>query len=611
MNKVYSIISALFLLCWTSCTDNADNPTSASGDRIVVFSLSMPEDERPQTRAQLVEKDFRNYSVKWKYGDVITLFFEFNNKFYTSEGKVISMSSSGKTAKFSAQIPDEVNEFGVYRVYGVSGKGGRILSNNPQVYVSLFRTTPDDFNVPVWFSAVVTKKWPDNIVCSHMGAYEILHFKNKTANTVSVTFSGFKTDNPWYYDYAVYNPLEDKLLSGVSYVPMSELNHDVVTARVPTESTVQFQTWYIPTGEKMKDAVLEMIIDGNPVTAVNTKSSDVTINKGNAYHLYATWDGEQLVQGLTPFTDRLRLSTSALTMSLDDEASVDVLSGNGFYSVSSSDETIAAAYVKNGRAHIYSAFPGEADITVKDDFTSETKTVRVTVVVSENNLYGRIMRDMILVEPGTFMMGDPDNKDNFSSPAHEVTLTRPYYIGKFEVTRKLYHEVMSGNTDVENPDCAVGSMMWYQVREFFTQLNKKTGKYFRLPSNAEWEFAARGGNYSRGYIHSGSNVWSEVANRDFIDYSNPVGTKRPNELGIYDMSGGMVEWVEDYYYEYTSDPETNPRHKDDGAYVHITRWAGERSYSHVWYWLPYEGPASCRSDFGFRIVLSPDDNLDW
>lgn len=277
MNKVYSIISALFLLCWASCTDNADNPSSASGDRTVVFSLSMPEEDHPQTRAQLEEKDFRNYSVKWNYGDVITLFFEFNNQFYTSEGKVISISQSGKTAHFSAQIPDEVNQFGVYRVYGVSGKSGRILGNKPQVYVSLFRATQADFQVPVWFSAVVAQKWPENIVCSHLGAYEILHFKNKTANTVSVTFSGFKTDNPWYYDYAAYNPLEDRLLVGSSYVPISDLNHDMVTSKVPTESTVQFQTWYIPTGEKMKDAVLELVIDGKTVTAVNTKSSDVTI----------------------------------------------------------------------------------------------------------------------------------------------------------------------------------------------------------------------------------------------------------------------------------------------------------------------------------------------
>ena len=221
------------------------------------------------------------------------------------------------------------------------------------------------------------------------------------------------------------------------------------------------------------------------------------------------------------------------------------------------------------------------------------------------------MQDMVLVEPGTFIMGVPGN-DEFCSPAHQVTITKPYYIGKYEVTRKLYHEVMSSSneSEVQYPDCAVGFMAWRDVRGFLSTLNQKTGKYFRLPSNAEWEYAARGGKYSRGYVFPGSNDWEEVSNRTFIDNTNPVGTKRPNELGLYDMSGGMVEWVEDYPYEYTSEPETDPRHVDNDAYSHITRWVGIYKFNSygVWRWLPYEGYTSCRSDFGFRIVLSPEEN---
>ena len=168
----------------------------------------------------------------------------------------------------------------------------------------------------------------------------------------------------------------------------------------------------------------------------------------------------------------------------------------------------------------------------------------------------------------------------------------------------------SNESEVQYPDCAVGFMAWCNVRGFLTTLNQKTGKYFRLPSNAEWEYAARGGKYSRGYVFPGSNDWEEVSNRTFIDNTNPVGTKRPNELGLYDMSGGMVEWVEDYPYEYTSEPETDPRHVDNDAYSHITRWVGIYKFNSygVWRWLPYEGYTSCRSDFGFRIVLSPEEN---
>jgi len=608
MKKAYSTLAILFLLSAVSCSDNMDNPLPQ--DRTIVFSLSLPEDDCSQTRAQLVEKDYRNYSVKWNTGDVITLFFDYNTQFYTSVGKVISVSESGKTAKFSTQIPEEVNPLGSYRVYGVSGKGGTILKNKPQVYVSMYRSTPDKFKVPVWFSAVVNKTWPENIVCSHLGAYEILHFKNKTVNTVSVVFNRFQYEKPWFYDYASYSPLDDKLFVGIGNVPASDLFTDAPTAKVPTESTVQFQTWYIPTGEKMKDAVLELEIDGRTIVSANSKSSDVDIQKGKAYHLYATWDGQKLIQGLEAYTDRLRLSANEITMPLDGEATVDVLSGNGAYIVDTSDSKVAVGYMSRGRLQIRSAYPGEATITVTDEFTTEQKEVKVIVVATDDNLYGRIMQDMILVEPGSFIMGMEGSEDDFWSPAHQVTLKRPYYIGKYEVTRKLYYEVIYDKIpeDLENPDWGIGQLARYEVRDFINALNNKTKKNFRLPSNAEWEFAARGGIYSKGYTFSGSNVLSEVAvmieGSSRSEYRTPVGTKRPNELGIYDMTGGMREWVEDYPYKYTSEPETNPRHNPewDEVFQGVVRFDGENIYCPVGYWLPYQWTGS-RSDFGFRLML--------
>lgn len=611
MKKIYTILTVCSILSLISCSDKKDIPASLEQDRTIVFSLSLPDGHDPQTRAQLVEKDYRNYSVKWNLDDAITLFFEFNNQFYVSEGKVISVSGSGKTAQFSAQIPEEINSFGVYRVYGISGKGSTILRNRPQVYVSMCRTTPGKFQVPVWFSAVVNKKWPESTVCSHLGAYEILHFKNKTPNTISVTYSGFKCDKPWYYEYASYNPIDDEMFVGIGNVPSSDLS-SAATAKVSTENTVEFLTWYIPTGDKMKDATLELEIDGKTVSSVNTKSSDVDIQKGNAYHLYATWDGKELTQGLDAYTDRLRLSVSELTMSLDSEGMVDILSGNGAYTVNTSDSKIAVGYMDRGRLHIRSAYPGEATITVTDNFTSEEKDVKVTVVPTDDDLYGRIMQDMIMVEPGTFIMGI-EGSDGFCSPAHEVTLTRPYFIGKYEVTRKLYYEVMNdmNEEDIENPDWGIGQLARYEVDNFIIELNKKTKKNFRLPSNAEWEFAARGGNYSKGYKFSGSNDLWEVAVREEMDgrptsyttWRTPVGTKRPNELGIYDMTGGMIEWVEDYAYEYTSEPETNPRHvPNGGSYNGISRWDGNTADCPVGYWLPYQWEGS-RSDFGFRLAL--------
>lgn len=608
MKKIYSILAILYLFTAVSCTDHTDNPLP--NDRTIVFSLSLPDESHAQTRAQLVEKDYRNFTVKWNVGDVMTLFFHYNAVYYTSEGRVISVSNSGKTAQFSVQLPEEIDPKGAYRVYGVSGKNGTILNKRPQIYVGMVRSTPEDFQVPVFFSAAIARQWPKDIICSHLGAYEILHFKNKSINTVSVTFNGFNSEKPWYYVYAAYNPIDDKLFPGISNVPSSELRENTPTTKIPTESTAQFYCWYIPTGEKMQEATLVMDIDGKTIASSNTKSSDIDIQKGKAYHLYATWNGQELIQGLETYTDRLRLSASELTMPLDGEATVNILSGNGSYSVETSDSKTAVGYMSRGTVKIRSAYPGEATITVTDDFTSEKKEVKVTVVPTDDNLYGRIMQDMILVEPGTFIMGIDGPEEDFCSPAHQVTIKRPYFIGKYEVTRKLYYEVCNDEIpeNIENPDWGIGQLARYEVRDFIIALNKKTKKNFRLPSNAEWEFAARGGIYSKGYTYSGSNELSDVAvmreGSSSTEYRTPVGTKRPNELGIYDMTGGMREWVDDYPYEYTSDPETSPRHipEVDDIYQGIIRFDGEQKGCPIGYWLPYSWTGS-RSDFGFRLML--------
>lgn len=608
MNKI-KLFCCCIALALGSCT-NDDNPSTNADDRTIVFTLALPADDGTTvTRANLNEKDRLSYFVSWSQGEKITLFFDYNTKIYVAEGRIIPHSYSSHTASFSAELPKEINRYASYTVYGVCGKGGRVLSNVPNFYAGMIRKPIKELMAPIWFKANVIGKWPESITCSHLGAYEILHFKNKTNNAVNITFEGYQCQEPWYNQYAVYDPYGDKLYTGIQNLPTSELQLDPPTATVYTD--VQFCSWYIPTGKKVKDAVLKMTIDGKKVSSVNTMSSDIDIQAGRAYHLYATWDGQKLTQGIAAFTDPLRLSVSQLTMPLDGRATADILSGNGSYTVETSNEDVASAFWGDGVIKIFSYYEGSATITVTDNFSKEKQTIQINVVNQANNLYGRIMQDMVLVEPGTFIMGVPGN-DEFCSPAHQVTITKPYYIGKYEVTRKLYHEVMSSSneSEVQYPDCAVGFMAWCDVRGFLTTLNQKTGKYFRLPSNAEWEYAARGGKYSRGYVFPGSNDWEEVSNRTFIDNTNPVGTKRPNELGLYDMSGGMVEWVEDYPYEYTSEPETDPRHVDNDAYSHITRWVGIYKYNSygVWRWLPYEGYTSCRSDFGFRIVLSPEEN---
>ena len=180
--------------------------------------------------------------------------------------------------------------------------------------------------------------------------------------------------------------------------------------------------------------------------------------------------------------------------------------------------------------------------------------------------------EMVYVEGGTFTMGATSELGSDAlyeeKPAHSVTLDG-YYIGKYEVTQKLWKAVMGSNPSrFKGDNLPVERVSWNDVQEFLRKLNAMTGKRYRLPTEAEWEFAARGGNSSRGYKYSGSNSLGSVA--WYYDNSgsrtHAVGTKSPNELGIYDMSGNMYEWCQDWYGSYSSSSQRNPQGPNSGSY---------------------------------------------
>ena len=172
--------------------------------------------------------------------------------------------------------------------------------------------------------------------------------------------------------------------------------------------------------------------------------------------------------------------------------------------------------------------------------------------------------EMVRVEGGTFRMGaTSEQKDEAwdrEKPVHSVTLSG-YYIGKTEVTQVLWEAVMGINpSKFIGDNLPVEMVSWDDCQEFIRELNALTGQNFRLPTEAEWEFACRGGNNSRGYKYSGSNNLGSVAWYDGNsgNKTHPVGTKAPNELGIYDMSGNVWEWCADWYGDYSSGAQTNP-----------------------------------------------------
>ncbi len=177
--------------------------------------------------------------------------------------------------------------------------------------------------------------------------------------------------------------------------------------------------------------------------------------------------------------------------------------------------------------------------------------------------------DMVAVEGGSFIMGSPPNEAgrNDDEVQHRVTLSN-FYIGKFAVTQELWETVMGHNpSKFRGYNLPVETVSWDDCQSFLKRLNQLTGKTYRLPTEAQWEYAARGGTQSKGYIYAGSNNINEVAEYGGNNKitTNPVGGKNPNELGFYDMSGNVWEWSQDWYGNYLSTPQENPVGPSTGA----------------------------------------------
>ena len=216
---------------------------------------------------------------------------------------------------------------------------------------------------------------------------------------------------------------------------------------------------------------------------------------------------------------------------------------------------------------------------------------------------------MIRVDGGTFRMGATSEQisDAYANekPVHSVTLST-YYIGETEVTQELWQAVMGSNpSNFYGSKFPVEGVNWDDCNSFIKKLNEILDEDFRLPTEAEWEYAARGGSKSKGYKYAGSNSVGNVAWYDVNSNqtTHKVAQKNANELGLYDMSGNVWEWCQDWFGDYTSNSQTNPKGPSSGDYriVRGCSWYRDIKYCRVSARNSYP-PSSRNSTLGLRLA---------
>ncbi len=322
-----------------------------------------------------------------------------------------------------------------------------------------------------------------------------------------------------------------------------------------------------------------------------------------------------------------------ISVEVGKNATVNITSGNGTYTLKSSDENIAIATEKDGVITITAKAKGTATIMVTDKAIKLTQKITITVTDSGENNNGTYPQDQkVFVKGGTFMMGSPDGEGySRERPQHQVTVS-DFYIGKYEVTNAQYVEFLNakgttkgqyeGNKvtwchlrEIEQvngvfkvkegkENCPIRKVTWYGAKAYAEWVGG------RLPTEAEWEYASRGGNQSKGYIYSGSNNVDDVAwyGSNSGSATHQVGTKQANKLGIYDMSGNVWEWCNDDWHEsYTNAPTDGSSWGDGSGGDRVLRggsYYGDAKDCRVAV-RGISGPGGSSFINGFRVVFLP------
>ena len=634
-NLTLGILSAATL--FAACAKDSDSgaiqspplPDEPLPGTTVTINAAVQGDDESLSKVALSQPDNTlDLVAKWQEDDQIQVFAKQGGKTYeVGKVPVENISSDGKTCSFNVVLPGEINTSKAYELYGLCGVEGTFEDGVLTFAAATQRVPFDKFKAPLMFAATASSTTV-NAKFEHIGTYEVLHIVNKTSSNFNFAHNGYDVAAPWCYDNfkCTVGYSDSKTTLSVS---QQDGGANISEVTVLGGQSAAIVSWYVPNGGKIAGATLNGRINGGEVKTSNVKSSNTEIRRGNAYHLYALWDGSELKFGDQTVTAKVpsltyRLNTSPMvyageTVNMkvisDMACAITVLvDGKEIGSVESAKTYDIALPTDN---------PGEYDVTIKGsaggfdgldvNFKFGVRSNLDDVETKTFDILG-VPVEFVYVKGGTFMMGGTAEQgadaqsDEF--PVHSVTLDG-YYISKYEVTRQIYKKVFGRDSLLVADDSKYpqGDMSWNSTNDFINKLRDTTGTDFRLPTEAEWEYAARGGQKSKNYKYSGSNLVGMVAhyNANSAGRVQPIGVKMNNELGIFDMSGNMWEFVSDPYGTYPEDPVYNPQGSGSD---HVLRGGGGgasaadcRVSRRADYW--YNGYGITSWDFGFRLVIRP------
>lgn len=242
------------------------------------------------------------------------------------------------------------------------------------------------------------------------------------------------------------------------------------------------------------------------------------------------------------------------------------------------------------------------EIIKKGDVAEFSPDIRkISAVIGEG-----VKLELVLIPAGKFIMGSPATEAwrKVDETQHEVVLTKPYYMGKYEVTQEQWEVIMKNNPSViKGANLPVTDVSWIECQEFIKKLNVKLGGGFRLPTESEWEYACRAGTITAFSFGKDFNIFNANVSDSRKDEPVAVGSYNPNAFGLYDMHGNVYEWCEDWYGAYSKEKVTDPKGALKGV-VRVLRggsfgngWRGARSsFRH------FLAPTDRDGGSGFRLV---------